>query len=324
MKRAVLALALALAGALATPARAYVRSQDANTSVCLFWTSRDIHWRLSEPIDDLPFADVEAAVKQSFQTWHDATTPSGAHCSDMSFTYDGATTRTDTGYDPNATNNINLVVFRTKNCDDPGVVPTGDPCEKDVFDHPFACANKYDCWSHDPSAVALTTTDYNVNTGVIVDADVEVNDTGAYHFTTYSLPGCDPDQAGSCGRTCNSNTDTDCIGWDVQNTVTHEIGHVLGLGHEQALCFQQDPTQDATMCPTATNGDTDKRTLAPDDVAGLCAIYPKGAPPTTCTPSGHITITSAPAGGCSSSGPAGLLALVLALAVVTLRRERRT
>ena len=88
---------------------------------------------------------------------------------------------------------------------------------------------------------------------------------------------------------------------DLQNAITHEMGHFLGLDH---TCYNPlspgttgrpiDSTgtpvpdcdvatrdvQDTTMYPSAMPGDTQKRTLAPDDRAGVCGIYPVGdAPP---------------------------------------------
>ena len=49
---------------------------------------------------------------------------------------------------------------------------------------------------------------------------------------------------------------------DVQNTLTHELGHALGLQHEADVT-------DAVMFPIAYDGDVDKRQLSGDDMAGL-------------------------------------------------------
>ncbi|RJO64593.1 MAG: hypothetical protein C4523_17945 [Myxococcales bacterium] len=53
---------------------------------------------------------------------------------------------------------------------------------------------------------------------------------------------------------------------DAQNIVTHEVGHLLGLDHS--------PYLDATMYYSALEGETYKRTLAADDIQGLCHLYP--------------------------------------------------
>lgn len=54
---------------------------------------------------------------------------------------------------------------------------------------------------------------------------------------------------------------------DVQNTITHELGHAVGLQHEAGH-------EDAVMYPLAYNGDVNKRMLSSDDIEGLDALYP--------------------------------------------------
>ncbi len=61
----------------------------------------------------------------------------------------------------------------------------------------------------------------------------------------------------------------------------------------------------STMFPTTTPGDTQKRTLNSDDVAGLCDIYPSGG----C--------------GCGSAGAPGVIALLLAALALRPRRRVR-
>lgn len=57
---------------------------------------------------------------------------------------------------------------------------------------------------------------------------------------------------------------------DLQSIATHEFGHALGLGHTNA--------SGATMFPSYDNG-TGTRTLANDDIAGVCTLYPGSGPP---------------------------------------------
>ncbi|AWV90484.1 matrixin family metalloprotease [Bradymonas sediminis] len=52
---------------------------------------------------------------------------------------------------------------------------------------------------------------------------------------------------------------------DLQSITTHEIGHSLGLNHSNHA--------DATMYYAYTGG-TSARTLSPDDIAGVCTLYP--------------------------------------------------
>lgn len=87
---------------------------------------------------------------------------------------------------------------------------------------------------------------------------------------------------------------------DLQNIATHEIGHVLGLDHPSPL--------EATMYYACLYGETYKRTLAPDDIQGLCHLYPRakatGLPCTTgaeCT--GGLCEADAASGGSVCSEP---------------------
>lgn len=94
------------------------------------------------------------------------------------------------------------------------------------------------------NAVALTTVTFNRSNGEILTADIEFN-TAEHTFT-------DSDQD---------------VSIDLRNTLTHEVGHFLGLDHS--------PNRQATMYATAPNGETSKRELHQPDIAGLCYIYPE-------------------------------------------------
>jgi MYXO-CTERM domain-containing protein len=55
---------------------------------------------------------------------------------------------------------------------------------------------------------------------------------------------------------------------DLDSLLTHEVGHLLGLAHTLV--------EDGTMMAGYVKGSTELRTLASDDIAGICAIYPPG------------------------------------------------
>jgi hypothetical protein len=99
---------------------------------------------------------------------------------------------------------------------------------------------------HDSNALALTLLWHDKSTGEILDVDMEIN-TGAGRFTDCEKQRCALNNI------------------DLQNTITHEAGHLLGLGHS--------PVSGSTMeASTQSNPETSKRTLEDDDKAGYCAL----------------------------------------------------
>ena len=121
-------------------------------------------------------------------------------------------------------------------------------------------------WSgrgHASGAFALTTTWFDTGSGEIYDADMEINQQ-TWVFADCPDTGCEDDSV-----------------VDLQNTVTHELGHFFGLAHTP-------DDEDATMWACADTGEIKKRTLEADDIDGLCSIYPPGSLPDECdyTPRG--------------------------------------
>jgi hypothetical protein len=144
---------------------------------------------------------------------------------------------------------------------------------------------------YDPASLALTTVTARASTGEIFDADIEIN--------AFQFPWADriahPELADR---------------HDLQNVLTHEFGHVLGLDHS---CFVAGvPPMDhtgqpvpecanasasvsaTTMYPSSTLGDLERRTLEPDDRAGVCGIYPAAATP--CPPGTDASCVCPPPG----------------------------
>ena len=74
------------------------------------------------------------------------------------------------------------------------------------------------------------------------------------------------------------STPGDPTAQDLQQVITHEFGHHLGLGHAGDVGSPPgvgDIIQDATMYGQSANGDTTKRSLHIDDIMGVIAIYPR-------------------------------------------------
>ncbi|MGE0788439.1 MAG: matrixin family metalloprotease [Sandaracinaceae bacterium] len=146
----------------------------------------------------------------------------------------------------------------------------------------------------DPGTIALTTTVYRKSTGQILDADVDINGVD-FVFTADADP---------------MLTQT-----DMENTLTHELGHVLGLAHV--------PNPEATMFASSETGEVKKRSLDADDIAGLCWIYPDGLVTPGAPTSFAQPITSSCALSVAPVRPGPALGALSLLAVVLVIRRRR-
>jgi MYXO-CTERM domain-containing protein len=295
--RAAFLVAAGLFAALPLRAQAYVRSRvpsddPAKPGAELFWCTRSIPFVVNQKGSRSAGAASLTAAAQSFDPW---TQPS---CTDLKFRDQGTTDRADVGYDQAASDNINLVVWREQSCAD--AVPSGDSCFT-----AGGCNNKYDCWEQSAQTIAITTTTFNNKTGQIYDADIELNGFN-FVFTTADRPQC----ANPPPSPAN------CVATDIRNTLTHEVGHVIGLDHNPEL-------PDCTMYPQASFGDLNKRVLHDDDIQGLCDIYPVGKPTAGCTITVHGGCDCS-AQGATPASPFGLgLALLLSLRLARARRRVR-
>jgi hypothetical protein len=175
---------------------------------------------------------------------------------------------------------------------------------------------------HPDSAAGITTATYvddasSSRDGAIVDADVELN--GVNFAIAVN------------GQTLGTQS---CLS-ELKNTLTHELGHLLGLEH---TCLAPgDPLRidgngnpvpsctssmnntaitGATMFNYQQCGESTKESLEMDDINGICAVYPTAKDPGTCEPVGDGS-------GCCDTGghPGG--SLVLGLVVLTRFWRRR-
>jgi hypothetical protein len=142
-------------------------------------------------------------------------------------------------------------------------------------------------WPHDPQAAGITTVFFiddpsRDDDGRILDADIEINDT-----FRFSVDGGVDDLT------------------DIENTVVHEMGHVLGLDHTcddgvrrpipldntgttipscRPVSALSDNITEATMFNSAPVGETKKRTPEAGDILGICQTYPLEDDPGVCGP----------------------------------------
>ena len=116
-------------------------------------------------------------------------------------------------------------------------------------------------WAYQPDILALTTLTFCSGEGgqckfrgQILDADIEFNGQEApFSAAESSVPGHH----------------------DFVNTLTHELGHFIGLDHSLDMA--------STMYASAPLEETEKRTLEEDDVEGFCSIYSSCQVSESCT-----------------------------------------
>ncbi len=144
-------------------------------------------------------------------------------------------------------------------------------------------------WPHDPEHIAITAHNMGWH-GQILGAEILVN--GDLDFGL--LAESDGEYRGQ---------------HDIASVLTHEIGHVLGLGHSDV--------EGATMFPDTELGTTIARTLEEDDEAGAIDIYGQGFP--ELKSAFECSIGRGPGTG----RDAGALVALLLLGVALSRRRAR-
>jgi hypothetical protein len=114
-------------------------------------------------------------------------------------------------------------------------------------------------------------------TGHLVDADIVYHEN--YKFYSGNM-GCNGD------------------GYYIENTGSHEFGHLLGLAHSSV--------DTAAMWPNSGACETIRETLDPDDLAGIQSLYPGSlSTPTLTAPTAPTGLTA----GASSASPSSSIAL---------------
>ena len=221
-----------------------------------------------------------------------------------------------------------------------GLTPWGEPGlaqammwrDQGLLDRPVSImfARTPEQWAganNDRFAVAFTSIWFKKETGEILDVDLELNTRpGPYAVCGESDSGCEqmcPDILGRDPCATCSGGET-----DLENTLVHEIGHMLGLAHSDSC--------EATMFAGASDGEVRKRTLTDDDVAGVCTAMPPGSlPPNDCACTGEgctcppvplrtKTVCACQLPGAATGGgrpPAALVMLVMAALGVLQRRR---
>lgn len=157
-------------------------------------------------------------------------------------------------------------------------------------------------WPYAPSNLAVTLTTLNARTNEILDTDILFNVSA--HLLSV-LP--------------EDETRYD-LGFDFQNALTHEVGHALGLSHN-------DADEGLVMFSSTFPGELSKRVLKDDDRAGLQSLYGAGVvvAGSSAVNGGNVNVGTdgeeAPVTGCSATGAMPMLLVGL---LGLLRNRRRT
>lgn len=242
----------------------------------LSWRRTCIGWNLQvNASKKIPYEIAEIALDRAFATWQGTFCGPGLEIQNL-----GPANCSLVEYNGLA-GNANIIVFRDDN------------------------------WPHEGADhnIGLTTVTFDVNTGEIFDADIELN-TFQFDLTW----------------------DDNVVNYDLVSVITHEAGHFLGLSHSADLS--------ATMYRHYDVGTTGFRDLADDDDQGICDIYPPFEvvpPPCNPIPRHGFSADCASAqkeGSCSAAGaeavepasPKGHFAAALAifsLAALQFGRRRQ-
>lgn len=279
----------------------FVRTGPTKAGHSLYWESGCIFLTMAaEGTRELPASDEQRIIDASIATWNDGC----ASCSYIKIVDAGTVANAEVG----GKDKVNLLKFRDTSW-----------CRPAVGDAPAFC--------YSAAAAGITTATFvddstSARDGAIVDADIEINGVDFAIAENGQTLGAAPCAA------------------ELQNTLTHELGHLHGLEHPclsgddpPRVDDQGNPVPDcgatsdpkieeATMYPFQECGETKKETLSDDDIAGVCAIYPLAKDPMECEPVGGSS-----GGGCCSASDGSLPSTIVIGGVLCfvagLKKSRR-
>jgi hypothetical protein len=283
----------------------FVRTGPNKAGKSLFWESGCVFVTVdADGTSAIPGDDEIPIIDASIAEWNDKT----AACSYLTVMNAGRKAL-EVGNDK-----VNLIKFRETTC----ICPPDNHkawCRPAVQDDPLHC--------YSPQAAGITTAIYvdqasSSRDGAILDADIEINGVDfAVSVNGQSLGKGSPAE--------------------LQNTLTHELGHLHGLEHPcrvsgdpqrvdnlgqpVPLCgATQDPRiLESTMYNFQDAGETKKESLSDDDIAAICTIYPISQDPQTCEP-----VKPSSAGCCSASDHPDVSLLLAGSTVLILLRRRKS
>ena len=224
-------------------------------------------WELSElplkwavPKDNVPETTITTTdwynvVQASFQSWENVVTSIVDFEPDNQYGNAQGIYELTNDQDPATYDSIRTETTYTGSS---GTVLRGVPPTYDGKLNMVVCVTQNAQWPNfgfSGGALAVTVYAYNPTTRYIVGGDIYMNADNYTWEIGNATPGT----------------------FDLQNTLTHEVGHFIGMGHPMSA----DKTA-STMYASAPSGETDKRSLEVDDMNGATYLYP--APGATLVP----------------------------------------
>lgn len=150
-------------------------------------------------------------------------------------------------------------------------------------------------WPYDKLQLVQVKLNYDQTTGEIFDADMEVN---AEHYA-FSTQTDNPDE----------------MRFDLLSVMTYSVGLFIGLEE-----VKDDKFKESTMYTQLGEKDLNKRSLAPDDIEGVCTIYPSQG--SSANVPNYQQVDQFKDAGCSQFPPSFSIFFVLGLLGLFCMRRR--